>query len=217
MKTLLLMVNNMKKNKKKYIVIGLIVLALILFGTTWYLISNKEAAPVEEIKKEDDIKTNEFDYVLYENKSPLYKEYFAKLKETLLKDEVNEEEYVKILSQLFVVDFYSLSEKKTSTDVGGLDFIYEDIKENFILKATDTIYKYVESNVYGDRKQELPKVVSTTVTNVVKEAITYDSVSDQEGYTVTVTIEYEKDMDYPKEVTLTFIHKEKKLYIVEVK
>lgn len=217
MKTLLLMVNNMKKNKKKYIVIGLIVLALILFGVTWYLISNKEAAPVEEIKKEDDIKTNEFDYVLYENKSPLYKEYFAKLKETLLKDEVNEEEYVKILSQLFVVDFYSLSEKKTSTDVGGLDFIYEDIKENFILKATDTIYKYVESNVYGDRKQELPKVVSTTVTNVVKEAITYDSVSDQEGYTVTVTIEYEKDMDYPKEVTLTFIHKEKKLYIVEVK
>ncbi len=217
MKTLLLMVNNMKKNKKKYIVIGLIVLALILFGVTWYLISNREAAPVEEIKKEDDIKTNEFDYVLYENKSPLYKEYFAKLKETLLKDEVNEEEYVKILSQLFVVDFYSLSEKKTSTDVGGLDFIYEDIKENFILKATDTIYKYVESNVYGDRKQELPKVVSTTVTNVVKEAITYDSVSDQEGYTVTVTIEYEKDMDYPKEVTLTFIHKEKKLYIVEVK
>ena len=185
----------MKKNKKKYIVIGLIVLALILFGVTWYLISNKEAVPVEEIKKADDIKTNEFDYVLYENKSPLYKEYFAKLKETLLKDEVNEEEYVKILSQLFVVDFYSLSEKKTSTDVGGLDFIYEDIKENFILKATDTIYKYVESNVYGDRKQELPKVISTTVTNVVKEAVTYDSVSDQEGYKVTVTIEYEKDMD----------------------
>ena len=38
------------------------------------------------------------------------------------------------------------------------------IKDNFILKAEDTIYKYVEDNSKGTRKQELPTVskVSTT-------------------------------------------------------
>ncbi len=212
------MVSNIeKKKKKKLIIIGSIVLALVLICLVWFLLSNRGPKEVEEVKKEAEIKTKEFDYVLYENKSPLYKEYFAKLKEILLKDEVDEEAYVKTLAQLFTADFYSLSEKKTSTDVGGLEFIYEEVRDNFLLKATDTIYKYIESNVYGDRKQELPKVLSTTVGEVVKGPLKYDLVSDENGYTVPVTIEYDKDMGYPTEITLCFVHKEKKLYIVEVK
>ena len=135
----------------------------------------------------------------------------------MLKDEVNDEEYAKIVSKLFVVDFYSLSDKVTSTDVGGLDFIYEKIKENFVLKATDTIYKNIQSNVYGDRKQELPKITGVEVKTITPKAVTIGDLTDQNGYTITVSITYAKDMGYPKEVTLTLVHVLKKLYIVEVK
>ncbi len=209
-----------KKNKiTRLIALFLVLLAVILFAFAFYKSTKKEKKePVmDEAKKVDDIQTKEFDYVLYDNKSDLYKEYFSKLKEELLKEEVNEEEYAKIVSQLFVIDFYSLSDRKTSTDVGGLDFIYEGMKENFILKATDTIYKHVESNVYGDRKQELPKIKSVNVTQITKGPIKFDKVKDENGYVAKVSIEYEKDMGFPKEVTLSLVHVESKLYIVEIK
>lgn len=205
--------------KKNKLVPIFIITAILLFILAFYFMAKgkDEAKPVEEVKTVDNIQKKEFDYVLLDSKSDLYKEYFTKLKEELLKDNVNDEEYAKIIAQLFVIDFYSLADKKTNTDVGGLDFIYPDMKENFILKATDTIYKYVESNVYGDRKQELPKIKAVEVKSAEAKPLTYDKITDGLGYVVTVTITYEKDLGFPKEVTLYIIHQEKKLYIVEVK
>lgn len=205
--------------KKNKIVPVFIILAVLLFILAFYFMTKDKGntKTVEEVKTVDNIEKKEFDYVLYDNKSDLYKEYFAKLKEELLKDDVNDQEYAKIVAQLFVIDFYSLADKKTNTDVGGLDFIYSDMRENFILKATDTIYKYVESNVYGDRKQELPKIKAVEVKSADAKPLTYDKITDGLGYIVTVSITYEKDLGFPKEVTLYLIHQKKKLYIVEVK
>ena len=124
-----------------------------------------------------------------------------------------------IINQAYIknIYFYSLKDKNTSTDVGGLDFIYSEMKDNFILKATDTIYKNIESNVYGDRKQELPSIKSVNVEQVEKKQLKYNNISDENGYTVKVSIQYEKDMGFPKEVLLSLIHVESKMYIVEVK
>ena len=215
----------MDKSKKKKKIdlkkILIIVLIIAILGSVFLIykkLTNKSGEPnVEEVKKEDQIQTKEFDYTLYDNKSDLYKDYFANLKKELLKDEVNDQEYAKIIAQLFVSDFYSLKEKNTSTDIGGLEFIYEPIKDNFVLKATDTLYKYVESNVYGDRKQELPKVTGAEVKNIVVTPVTIGELNDQNGYTVTLSITYEKDLGYPKDVTVTLVHVEKKVYIVAVK
>ena len=213
----------MSKEKKKFglkklLIIVLIIAILASIFLIYKKLTKKDSdSGVEEVKKEDVIQTKEFDYTLYDNKSDLYKDYFADLKKELLKDEVDDEEYAKIISKLFVADFYSLAEKTTSTDIGGLDFIYENIKDNFVLKASDTIYKYVESNVYGDRKQELPKVTGVEVKSITKTPVTIGELNDQNGYTVSLSITYEKEMGYPKEVTLKLVHVEKKVYIVEVK
>ena len=208
----------MKKNLKKKLAIVLIIVSIICFLFVFFKVTKKEKTQEpEEVKKEDEIQTKEFDYTLYDNKSDLYKEYFGKLKEELLKEEVNDQEYAKIISQLFVTDFYSLDDKLTSTDIGGLDFLYEKIKENFVLKATDTIYKYVQSNVYGERKQDLPKVSKVEVKEATLTPVTIGDLTDQNGYTVTLSITYEKEMGYPKEVTLKLVHVEKKIYVVEVK
>ena len=133
-----------KSNGTKKILLIVLILLIILsvFGIYNKLTGNGKKTKIEEIKKEDEIK--EFDYTLYDNKSDLYKDLFAELKKELQKDEINDEEYAKIISKLFVADFYSLDEKTTSTDIGGLDFIYEKIRDNFLLKASDTIYKNIE-------------------------------------------------------------------------
>ena len=208
----------MSKKVKKILIVVLILIALVSFFIVYRKLTKKEPKQVvEEVKEVDTIQTKEFDYKLYDNKSDLYQELFSKLKEELLKEEVNDEEYAKIIGQLFVADFYSLSDKATSSDVGGLDFVYENIKENFVLKATDTIYKYVQSNVYGDRKQELPKVTAVEVKSIEKTSVTIGDVTDKNGYTMTVSLTYEKPMGYPTEVSLKLIHVDKKIYIVEVK
>ena len=215
--------NKEKKKKKGISVKSILIIVLVIAIVASVVLIYKKVTKkdndkgVEEVKKEDEIQTKEFDYTLYDNKSDLYKDYFAKLKEELLKDEVNDEEYAKIISELFVIDFYSLSDKVTSTDIGGLEFIYDKIKDNFVLKASDTMYKYVESNVYGDRKQELPKVKGVEVKAATKTPVTIGELNDQNGYTITVSITYEKEMGYPKEVTMKLVHVEKKVYIVEVK
>lgn len=205
-------------NKKTIMKIS-IVAGIACFVIAIFLLIPKKAKqePVEQVKVEDKVETKEFNYTLYDNKSNLYKEYFQELKEELTKDIVNEDEYAKILAKLFITDFYSLEDKRTSTDIGGLDFIYEEMKENFILKAQDTIYKNVKSNVYGDRKQSLPKVKAVEITSATKKNVSIGNAQDPLGYIVVAKVTYEKDLSYPKEITLTLVHKDKKLYIVEIK
>ncbi len=186
----------MSKSKKDNKIIVFITIGIVLLiGAAFLMIKNSfKKTPVKEVKKLDDIKVKEIDYTLYDNKSDLYKEYFGELKDVLTKDKVDDLEYAKVVAKLFVTDFYSLEDKKTNTDVGGLDFIHPDMKENFILKATDTLYKYVESNVYGDRKQELPKVTKVEIKNAEAKPLTYDKYTDGLVYVVTVTVTYKKDL-----------------------
>ena len=116
----------------------------------------QKGKPVEVAAKIDSIKG--YNYVLYEDSTELYKTLYYELKEVLEAEVIDEAKYAEIVSKMFVVDFYTLNTKVTNQDVGGLEFIYSDNKENFKLKASDTLYKYIESNVYGDRTQKLPEV-----------------------------------------------------------
>ena len=142
---------------------------------------------------------------------------FQELKNILDEDKVDEKEYLKQISKMFVFDFYTLDDKLANTDVGGIDFVHTNAKTNFLEKAEDTVYKYVENDIYGNRKQELPVVKEVTIENI--ETIEYTigtDFTDDEAYQVEVSIEYEKDMDYPTKATLTFVHEDNKLSLVEV-
>ena len=79
------------------------------------------------------------------------------------------------------------------------------------------MYKYVESNVYGNRKEKLPSVKSVEVTNLKNEKFESEKVSDENAYITTLSVDYVVDLEYPKEVILTIVHSDNKLYIVEVK
>ena len=56
----------------------------------------------------------------------------------------------------------------------------------------DTMYKLVEDNSSNTRKQNLPNVVGTEITNT--EETTYKKgETNLSGYNIYVTIDYEKD------------------------
>lgn len=197
------------------VLIVLLVLALLGVGVYFFVFKNKDNKKVEEAKVVNTI--SGYDYKLYDNASKLYKDNFAELKKVLESENIDEEEYVKLISTLFVADFFTLDNKVTNDDIGGVSFVHKDAIDNFKLKAKDTVYKYIESNIYGDRKQELPIVDKITNLKVEKTTVSYKTINDQKAYKVNISWEYKKDLGYIKEKTLIFVHEDKVLSLIEMK
>lgn len=201
-----------RKLKKKVVIFLILALAFIIFIGVLILTNGKKSE--NKVKVVDEIK--EYGYVLENNKPKQYKQLFKELVKVLKADKVNEEEYAKLISQMFAVDFYDLNSKTSKNDIGGIIFISEKSRENFALKASDTVYKYIEINVSGDRKQELPEVTNSSVKEIKTEKLDKKNVKDDNAYVVTVNLEYKKDLDYPKEVVVKLLHNDKKLEIYEM-
>lgn len=203
----------LNKNKLFYFVmISLILIVITVIGVKFtfeFLV--KDDKNVVTKKELDSLEL--YGYTLDDYDSALYKEYFNDLKSTLNSEEVNYEDYAKEIVKLFVSDFYTLDNKLTSSDIGGVEFIPSDMVENFKMHAGDTMYNHVKTNIYGDRVQELPIVKRVDVTNL--ESITY-TYKDKEysGYKVSASWEYQEDLGYKNSEVFTLIKDNNKLYIV---
>lgn len=209
----------MKKRKiKKFKIVVTILFIILLFLLGWCLkdiigvLKNNGASEVEILEKIED-----YNYTLNENDSEYFKKVFNELKDELKKEKIDEENYAKLISELFVVDFFSLDKSLSKNDVGGVQFIYTDYQESFIKLAKEGIYKYVESNIYGDRKQELPNVTSVEITDIKQDSITFSNdVKDTKAYYVSLTITYEENLEYQENVELVLIHSNNKLEIAKM-
>lgn len=200
----------MKKSRK--IIISLIVIILIaIIGLIVYktVFNNSQ----EEVKIIKSIK--DYDYNLKENETELYKTEFNELDKILSKKNVDYEEYAKSIAKLFIIDFYTLDNKLSKNDIGGTEFIKEDMRDNFIEEARSTFYKYVE--VIDGRTQELPEVSSITDVSVEKTEFKYsDKTIDENAYKVSISWDYVEDLGYEKEASMIIVKQDKKLYIVEM-
>ena len=174
----------------------LIVLAVLVIG----IIKNLK----NEVKETVVLDTIEnYNYKLTDNDTEYFKETFKELKKAL--NDENEDDYAKLVSKLFIIDFYSLSSAINKNDVGGTQFIESSSMDNFIKKAKDTIYKNVENNIYGDRTQELPTVKEVNIESVEKE-----TKNKTLYYTTLSNIKYEKDMGYPTKIKITLTYSDAK-------
>lgn len=203
----------LNKNKLFYfIMISLILVVIIVIGlkfTFEFLV--KDDKNVVTKKELDSLEL--YGYTLDDYDSDLYKEYFNDLKSTLNNKEVNYEDYAKEIVKLFVSDFYTLDNKLTSSDIGGVEFIPSDMVENFKMHAGDTMYNHVKTNIYGDRVQELPIVKSVEVTNIENITYTYKD-KEYSAYKVSARWEYKEDLGYKNNEIFTLIKDNNKLYIV---
>lgn len=199
--------------KKRITIVIIVILLLIIAYFTYINITSRTEKKHKEVQVDN---IEKYNYTLYDDQSDIYKDLFVQLKNVLNQEEIIEEEYVTIISQMFIIDFFTLNDKITNNDIGGCDFVHQDILDNFKLKANDTMYKYLESNIYGDRKQKLPIVSKITEVNVSSQSFKYNKSEDKNAYKVIIKWEYQKDLGYQKEAYLIFVHDDIKLSLVEM-
>lgn len=201
----------MKKNKGRGVIVIFIIVGIILFGYLGYRVKN-DFFKGSERKKLDSIEL--YGYTLSKNDTEIYKTYFKELSKVLNKKTIDYTEYAKLISKLFVIDLYTLDNKLASTDIGGLEFLHKDLKDNFKENMGSTLYNFVESNIDGKRTQELPIVKDVNVSDVFETKYTYNK-TEYDAYIVSTDITYEKDLGYPKSMKLTIIKDNNILYIVK--
>jgi len=203
------------KKKVRIFLLLILIIAAAVVGLLIYKNHNKKPE-VKEVKIIN--KIEKYGYSLKENKPAKYKELFKELETILNEEKVDEEKYVSKIAEMFIYDFYSLNDKTAKTDIGGVDFVYAGTLENFLLKAQDTYYKYIESNIYNNRKQSLPVVSNIEIGSVEKTPFAYEDKNDENAYKVKATWSYTDSQfsSYQKEATLVFIHDDVKLSLVEL-
>lgn len=207
----------LKKDNIKIFVVGLILIGL--FITLGIMIKNTlsfKNGDTKEIKVVD--KMDDYGYYLTDTDTDYYKKLYNELKDTLNSDNLDEDKYASLISQLFVTDFYDLNSKLSKADIGGIQFIKSEYKDIFTKTASDIngIYYYVKSDLYNERKQELPSVEKTEVVSVKNEAYKYGKINDDNSYIVVINITYKKDLGYQKTATIKLVHNDKLLEIVEI-
>lgn len=199
-----------KKYKIGMILIGVLILLVSIIGISKIFLKKDEIKPKVETKIISNIE--KYGYTLDDRDTKYMKETFKELENILNAEEVNEEEYAKTLSKLFIIDFYTLSNKINKYDVGSLEYILNDKQEMFKNKAMDTIYSDIYDNTYKDRVQELPEITSAEIIDIKEEEIELNK-EKVNSYKVTLEFKYKKDLGYDKEGTINLIKNNNKLEV----
>lgn len=203
------------KKKYKKIIIVLVILLLLVFGAFAYckFFKSKPAdTPIKEVKVTNTIEN--YGYNLEDRDTKLYKEKYEKLKELLSKDDYDKDEYIKLISELFIIDLYTIDNKISRYDVGGTEFMYTGAVSSFKASVENSLYKTVENDLEDNRNQALPIVSSIEITNY--EPTTYE-MPDQtviDGYKVNLSWQYEKDLGYDDTGVLIVIPDGNKMGVV---
>lgn len=195
-----------KKQIKKSALMIIILTILISIGLYFLLFSKSTGGLL--VRSKD--KTVKFDYTLDKDNTNLMKENFKELKDILANDNINYEDYAKTLAKLFIIDLYTIDNKKSMYDVGSLEYVYD--KENFKTRCQNTLYKGL--NDKSTRKNnEYPIVESINIDSFENGEFTYND-NKYESYEINLSWDYKKDLGYDKKGKVTIIKIEDKLYVV---
>ena len=213
----------MKKEKRAKmkpitkILLLLIVIAILVGG--FFVWKNFIKPMSNKSKVVDSIKNDDVDYVVSDSDTKLFKDNFNELKKVLNAKEVDNKKYAETITKLFVIDFFTLSNKTSKNDVGGVQFVYGNYKKDFIDGARDTLYKQVHSTVTDDKSNsDLPTVVKVKIDDIdeISPASMFSGLGfteDQVGYMVNISWEYKNKDDFQKNATIIVVPDGNKLSI----
>ena len=205
----------MKKGYKIALIV-ILIMALIGVGIVGYFFFFYEKpvaeTPVNEVQITNTIE--EYGYNLDDRDTALFKEKFEELKNLLNEENYDVEEYVSLISQLFIIDLYTIDNKMSRYDVGGLEYVYSGAVSSFQSVVEGSIYKTVENNLDGSRTQDLPEVASVTVDSIKETTFTMPDESVVNGYGVNLSWTYVEKLGYDNSATIILIPDQQKYGVV---
>ncbi len=189
---------------KLIILIIIIILAILLFKNWRNIKGSKETKVIDTI--------DSFNYTLDDRDTKLMKDNYNELKSILKEKEINEEEYAKVIAKLFIIDLFTLDNKNNKYDVGGIEYVYPKVLDNFKLNVENTLYKTLP--IKSNRKSNYPIVKTIDVVEIKEDSY---KLNDQEysSYIVTLAWDYEKDLGYDTKAKVTLIKEDNYYYVVE--
>lgn len=198
----------MTKRKRKLKKRALFIIISIIICILLYILIFHSSAVISIIKKTET--TSKFDYTLEKRDTDLMKENFKELDKILSEDQINYDKYADVLSKLFIIDLYTIDNKKNMYDVGSLEYVYD--KDNFKINAQNTLYKYIEDE--STRKSRtLPIVKSINIDEKSTGTFDYND-NTYDSYIFNLSWTYEKDLGYDNKGKVEIIKIEDKLYVV---
>lgn len=203
------------KKKYKILLIILAVLILILLGLAAFKIFFKSpdtSTPITNVAKVTN-KIEGYDYTLDDRDLDLFKELFHELKDNLESEKLDEEKYAETIAKMFVVDLYTMDNKVSKYDIGGLEYLSSLAVESFRAKVLDTLYKTLEDNSYKTRTQELPIVNGVEVTKISPSTYKINN-ENYNAYEISLSWTYNKKLGYDESGKVTLIKEENKWNVI---
>lgn len=204
-----------KKYKIPLIILGSLIVVIILGFIIFEFILKKkpeEKPPITNVATVTN-KIEGYDYTLDDRDSELFKELFQELKNELEKESIEEQKYGEIIAKLFIIDLFTIDNKTSKYDIGGLEYLHSEAKDSFRSKILDTIYKTVEDNSYKTRKQELPIVKSVEIINTQKTTYKKDDTK-LDAYEIELSWSYEQNLGYDSKAKIILVKEENKLSLI---
>ena len=191
--------------KKKYIIIITCILAL-LFSLVFYL--NNQYQKSSPTKTE-----TAMEYIQDKNETELMSRVYNQL--IIAVNENNKEDIRKLVAAYFAIDFYTLSNKETG-NIGGVDYLYQDKKDDFVAYAKEGYYNGVDN--YIETKTNNQEVESYTIVSSEDSHKALSGLEDYSYYDVKIKIVF-KEINPILNVkeyiaTVTLIEKDKKMSVV---
>lgn len=213
--------NNRNTKSKKIILIILSIILIIMIALAGYKIydkylsNNGKKHDIQTVEKQT-IELENYDYYLHGNATEYEKRLADDLKKVLSKEEVNFDEYAKVISQLFISDLFTLDNKNGSSDITSIQYVYDDYQATFKEIVKDTIYASIEVDLDGTRQQTLPSVTAVEIASITNNKFSYNGkVLDENAYYVKTNITYEADLGYPTAYEVVLVKNNDLLQVVK--
>ena len=207
----------MSDTKRVVLFTFVIVLVVVLIGVTSFFVLREK----DEEKENETVKTNTQEISGYgitvdDLDSEYYKLEFEKLKANLESKNVDMDAYAESVARLFLIDLYTIKTKINKYDIGGIEVVLPEARDNFVVNVTDTIYKFVEDNTIGISTQCLPVVSDLSVIITKLGDFNLDGCYELVRCFVFVfEIGYSSDLGYDTKAEITVINRDKFMYVVE--
>lgn len=223
----------MKQKKIFIIYASTLSIIVTLFGGFYIYKTIVESREVGKTTfKEDDY------YSIRNNATQLQKSLYKDLIKSVEEDPRNEKEMYELLAKNYIADFYTWTNKFRRNDVGGVQFVLEDIRANVFHQAQqktyNDLYYYLENDgledtlEVSDIKTKSSKAIEFFIHNKDGEDELIDEVEDTvikgdyvKAYEVKLTWDYKESSfrtsDYDQEATIIMMLNEDNIpMIIEV-